>query len=101
VTPTLIAVIIIASLYGLASKGITYTAWIEEKAETVETKYPDWGVALCFILVVASVVFIPITALLVHFDLFSLPGSSEEEKEGEKLKIPKSISKAALTDYAA
>jgi len=79
VSPALLVLIIGASLYELFSKGITYEAWKKDLGMVVESEYPDWGVALCFILVGSSVVFIPIIAVLVKFDLFKVPGTLNKE----------------------
>ncbi|XP_057316090.1 sodium- and chloride-dependent transporter XTRP3-like [Hydractinia symbiolongicarpus] len=98
VSPFLIFVIIVASIYGLASKSITYSPWKSGEAKVVDSEYPSWGVALCFILVVASVIMIPLAAVLVHFDLFRVPGTDEEEKDGELKPIPPSVSTMPLTD---
>lgn len=68
------------------------------QAKVVDSEYPSWGVALCFILVVASVIMIPLAAVLVHFDLFRVPGTEEEEKDGELKPIPPSVSTMPLTD---
>ena len=73
----------------------TFLAFFQ--GETVDDDFPDWAKALCIILIIASVIFIPITALLIKYDLFKLnsPGSNDEN---ELAGMPTSQSKTPLTN---
>ena len=69
------------------------------QGKTVSDDFPGWAKALCIILIVASVIFIPITALLVKFDLFKLPQTNMPMVEMTNTdKVPKSVSTAPLTE---
>ncbi len=76
------------------------------------TIYPKWGEALCFILILASAIFVPIIAVLKHYDLFNLKSSGldehtiqmktagiEEELRINDNAITPSMSRVPLTEF--
>jgi len=72
------------------------------QGKTVDDDFPDWAKALSIILIIASVIFIPLTAVLVHYDLFKLSsGSSGGGTSGEQKEmggVAKSQSTMPLTN---
>ena len=63
----------------------------------MDDDFPDWAKALCIILIIASVIFIPITALLIKYDLFKL-NNNDSNEESEMSGMPVSQSKTPLTN---
>eukprot|EP00111_Clytia_hemisphaerica_P005902 TCONS_00017112-protein len=102
VTPGLTVLIIFASFYSLAANGIKYIRWDPVTATTFLDDYPNWAKGLCILLIAASVIFIPITALLVNFDLFKIPSDESDDKkemDNEMRGIPNSSSQQALANH--
>ena len=78
----------------------------------VNTPYPKWGEALCFILISASAVFIPVVAILKKYDLFTIKEKGldehtihmqkagvEEELHVNPNTITSSMSRVPLTEF--
>eukprot|EP00795_Rhopilema_esculentum_P003772 gene3772-15054_t len=113
VAPFLLVSIVIASMYGLISKTIGYEAWSAVEAKVIVNKpYPGWGEALCFILISASAIFIPIVAVLKKYDLFNIRDKGmdehtihmqkagvEEELHVNPKNITSSLSTVPLTEF--
>jgi len=78
VTPVMIAGITLYFLVDIFMKGIKYSAWSQEKAEISKSVYPAWGEAMCIILMLASIVFIPIIAVLIKLNIFKLKNVSSD-----------------------
>jgi len=69
--PLLIAAILLATVYQLCVSGIPYMAYDEKSGLRVPARYPAWGQALCYMLIIASVMFIPLVAILVRLGYFN------------------------------
>ena len=52
----------------------------------LNTPYPKWGEALCFILILSSAIFIPLIAILRKYDLFRLKDDGLDERTIEMKK---------------
>ena len=78
----------------------------------INKPYPKWGEALCFILISASAVFIPIVAILKKYDLFTIKDKGldehtinmqkagvEEELHVNPGVITPSMSRVPLTEF--
>ncbi|XP_002161387.2 sodium-dependent neutral amino acid transporter B(0)AT2 isoform X1 [Hydra vulgaris] len=70
--PLLIVSILIASLYGLFSKTITYNSWNSFQFRVEKKSYPSWGIAFSFFLLFISVVIVPLTMLFVKLGWFKI-----------------------------
>ncbi len=78
----------------------------------VNTPYPTWGEALCFVLILASAIFIPIVAILKKYDMFNLKETGmdehtinmkmagiEEELRINDAAVTPSMSRVPLTEF--
>jgi len=72
IAPALTGGIVLFSLYELFSQDIKYKPWSKSRAENYDEAYPLWGEFLCFFLIVASLIMIPIFALLRKFNIYKL-----------------------------
>jgi len=111
--PFLLVSIVIASIYSLISETIGYEAWNKAQAKVMlNTPYPKWGEALCFILISASALFIPIVAVLKKYDLFNIKDNGldehtinmqkagiEDELHVSPNAITSSMSRVPLTEF--
>lgn len=113
VAPGLVVCIVVASLYSLIAETIGYEAWNSTEFTVMKnTPYPGWGEALCFVLILASAIFIPIVAVLKKYDLFNLKTSGldehtinmkmagiEEELRINDAAVTPSMSRVPLTEF--
>jgi hypothetical protein len=104
ITPAMIAWITVYFFVDTFSNKIMYTIWNKDKVLNEEGPYPVWAEALSIFLMFVSVLFIPIVALLVKFDMFNLKGFTSDAdgtapESTEKGGIPKSISTMPLSEF--
>jgi len=64
VSPLAMTAILVASVLDVALNGSTYEAWIEADAAKTDRDWPWWAQLLAFVLVGASILWIPIVAVL-------------------------------------
>merc|ERR1712227_582508 len=77
VSPALMFVVIISSVYFLLRHKPTCTAWDAATASGVRKEYPDWALAAAALLAVSSLV--PVLSCLLHHQEIDLwkPGSAD------------------------
>ena len=78
IAPVLIAGILLASIVQQLLVLPTYNAWNASEAETVETQYPSWTLALAALLALSSVLPVAIVAVLNLVFKVNLLGSKEK-----------------------
>ncbi|XP_037937409.1 sodium-dependent neutral amino acid transporter B(0)AT3-like [Teleopsis dalmanni] len=63
-SPCAMITILIASFYQLLTEGSSYPAWIASKGMTEKMEWPHWCIVIAFILILSSILWIPIVAIL-------------------------------------
>lgn len=89
VSPALITIIFIASIINLAINPMQYSTWDTVNSKTVDTNYPGWGYAVIVLLICASVLCVPIVAVLRYFGIMKYQKPST--KPGEGIIAPGSV----------
>uniref|UniRef100_A0A1I8P2J0 Transporter n=1 Tax=Stomoxys calcitrans TaxID=35570 RepID=A0A1I8P2J0_STOCA len=63
-SPCAMITILLASFYQLLTEGSSYPAWIASKGITEKMEWPHWCIVIAFILILSSILWIPIVAIL-------------------------------------
>ncbi|EDO46589.1 predicted protein [Nematostella vectensis] len=65
--PVVVAGIVVASLVGMISKPITYSAWSNSESKVIDTEYPGWGLGCIAVIIAVSILPIPLVFILRRF----------------------------------
>ncbi|XP_073831238.1 sodium-dependent neutral amino acid transporter B(0)AT3 isoform X1 [Musca autumnalis] len=68
-SPCAMITILLASFYQLLTEGSSYPAWIAAKGMTEKMEWPHWCIVIAFILILSSILWIPIVAILRLFGI--------------------------------
>lgn len=63
-SPCAMVTILLASFYQLLTDGSSYPAWIAAKGATENMEWPHWCIVIAFGLILSSILWIPIVAIL-------------------------------------
>jgi len=63
-SPCAMVTILLASFYQLLTEGSSYPAWIGSKGATEGMEWPHWCIVVAFFLILSSILWIPIVAVL-------------------------------------
>lgn len=63
-SPCAMITILLASFYQLLTEGSSYPAWIAAKGLTEKLEWPHWCIVIAFFLILSSILWIPIVAIL-------------------------------------
>ncbi|XP_067636970.1 sodium-dependent neutral amino acid transporter B(0)AT3 [Eurosta solidaginis] len=63
-SPIAMLTILFASFYQLLTEGSSYPAWIASKGFTEQLEWPHWCIVIAFFLILSSILWIPIVAIL-------------------------------------
>eukprot|EP00088_Acartia_fossae_P020275 TRINITY_DN21906_c0_g1_i2.p1 TRINITY_DN21906_c0_g1~~TRINITY_DN21906_c0_g1_i2.p1 ORF type:complete len:168 (-),score=22.81 TRINITY_DN21906_c0_g1_i2:126-629(-) len=77
-SPSIMSLIVLSSIYSMFTKYPTYKAWNREKAETEELTYPGWSLGLAAILAVASLV-----PIFIGLCMWARRGCRRHERPGD------------------
>ena len=74
ITPIILTVSFIGSLYKYASENVgVYTSWNKEMAKEVILSAPSWLIGLVIFLVICCFIFFPLNIALYQLNIFNLP----------------------------